>query len=75
MENKLIAPVPIIDKDLCDGCGLCVQACPHDALSLINDKAVVSLPQACEYEGHCEMICPVHAINRPFQILMSQQGG
>jgi MinD superfamily P-loop ATPase len=70
MEDNPQQPVPIIDNALCDGCGLCIQACPYDVLSLFNGKAVISQPQACEYSGHCEMICPVHAINRPFQILM-----
>ena len=66
-------PVPIIDPELCDACGLCVQVCPSHALALENGKAIVANPAACEYSGHCELICPVHAINRPFQIIISSE--
>jgi ATP-binding cassette subfamily E protein 1 len=36
---------PIIDEDLCTGCGICVKKCPFDAIS------IVKLPQ--ELEGEC----------------------
>jgi ferredoxin len=31
-----------IDKDLCNGCGLCVTVCPTGTISLIEDKAAAS---------------------------------
>ena len=65
-------PVPIIDSTLCNGCGLCVTACPTNALAMRDDKAVVAHPNACGYEGLCEMICPVHAIERSFLIVAQQ---
>lgn len=36
---------PIIDEDLCTGCGICIKKCPFDAISIIK------LPQ--ELEGEC----------------------
>jgi len=65
-ENR---PVPIIDSVQCNGCGLCVCACPSRALALEQGKAIVARPEACRYDGCCEMICPVQAINRPFLII------
>jgi NAD-dependent dihydropyrimidine dehydrogenase PreA subunit len=62
-------PIPIIDTKHCDGCGLCVKACPTQAVGLDNSKAFIIDPQACEYTGLCEMICPVQAIHRPFIVL------
>jgi ATP-binding cassette subfamily E protein 1 len=36
---------PIIDEDLCTGCGICIKKCPFDAISIVR------LPQ--ELEGEC----------------------
>jgi ATP-binding cassette subfamily E protein 1 len=36
---------PIIDEDLCTGCGICIKKCPFDAIN------IVKLPQ--ELEGEC----------------------
>jgi len=51
----------IIDRDLCIGCGLCVEVCPAKTISMQNGKAVVSgtYSMGC---GHCEAVCPVQAI-------------
>jgi NAD-dependent dihydropyrimidine dehydrogenase PreA subunit len=64
-------PVPIIDPERCDGCGLCVRVCPTGALALWHGRAVVAQPAACEYTGLCELICPTQAIQRPFMILLA----
>jgi ferredoxin len=64
-------PVPLIDPQRCDGCGLCVRACPTKALSRAG-KAFVAHPLACEYSGLCEAVCPPHAIARPFEILVAE---
>lgn len=65
-------PVPLIDPQRCDGCGLCVRACPTKALELRAGKAFVAHPLACEYSGLCEAVCPPHAIARPFEILVAE---
>jgi NAD-dependent dihydropyrimidine dehydrogenase PreA subunit len=62
-------PVPIINLQSCNGCGKCVEACPAKALTMKDDKAVVSSPQDCGYFGICESICPVQAIARPFLLV------
>jgi len=36
---------PIIDEDLCTGCGICIKKCPFDAIS------IVKIPQ--ELDGEC----------------------
>lgn len=64
-------PIPIIDPRLCDGCGLCVRACPTKALATQEGKAVVANPLACEYSGLCEAVCPTQAITRPFEIVVA----
>jgi NAD-dependent dihydropyrimidine dehydrogenase PreA subunit len=66
-------PIPLIDPQLCDGCSLCVRACPTKALELRNNKAVVANPLACEYSGLCEAVCPTQAITRPFEIVIAEE--
>ena len=36
---------PVIDEDLCTGCGICIKKCPFDAISIVR------LPQ--ELDGEC----------------------
>lgn len=66
-------PIPLIDPQLCDGCGLCVHACPTKALMLWEGKAIVANPLACEYSGLCEAVCPTQAITRPFEIVVAEE--
>jgi len=64
--------VPLIEQTRCDGCGRCISVCPSGVLSLENGKAVVSDPLACDYHGFCERVCPVQAIQRPFEIVFTE---
>jgi NAD-dependent dihydropyrimidine dehydrogenase PreA subunit len=64
-------PVPIIDPEHCNGCGLCMRVCPTGTLALQHGKVVVARPAACEYTGLCELICPTQAIQRPFVIVLA----
>ena len=45
----------------CKGCGNCVKACPNNALSLENGKAVVD-HKLCILCGYCNPVCPEFAI-------------
>jgi len=63
-------PVPQIDPERCDGCGLCMRVCHCGALEREGDKVVVAWPERCQYSGLCELACPRHAVQRRFEIVM-----
>lgn len=48
-------------KDICNGCGMCVAACPNEAVSVQLKVAVVD-PEKCQDCEECVFACPVGAI-------------
>ena len=54
-----------IDYDLCNGCGICVNSCWMDVISMDEkkEKAVIKYPEDCAVCGVCETDCPVKAIH------------
>lgn len=52
-----------IDKNLCVGCGVCVDACPQGALYMQDDKVEVN--DKCNLCGSCVGVCPVNALSIP----------
>lgn len=62
--------LPLIDTELCTGCGDCIVTCPTNALELVGSTAVLIEPMACNYCAVCETICPVDAIALPYQIVL-----
>lgn len=51
-----------IDEELCNGCGLCIPACPEGALQVIDGKARLVSDLMCDGLGACIGECPEGAI-------------
>jgi len=51
-----------IDEELCNGCGLCIPACPEGALQIIDGKARLVSDLMCDGLGACIGDCPEGAI-------------
>ena len=54
--------VAVIDKEKCDGCGTCVEACPSEAISLVDEKANVNEDECVDCET-CVDECPNSTIS------------
>lgn len=53
--------MPWIEKDDCIGCGLCVDECPTDSISMEDEKAEIDMDH-CIRCGKCHDICPQDAV-------------
>ena len=54
-QDKL--PVLFFNAELCTGCGICVDACPESAISMINIKSRTDR-RLCRGNGKCVEVCP-----------------
>lgn len=59
----------IISPDLCKGCGLCLERCPHQVIDWSEDLGIYGTPMAfparmddCIACGICQLVCPDAAI-------------
>ena len=50
-----------VRKELCTGCGLCLNNCPKDAISFLRGKAEID-QNRCVHCGLCMRVCPRGAI-------------
>ena len=76
-SEQVAIPVPVVDKDLCNGCGECERACRFRAIAVINKKPLV-FPELCHGCGACQYVCPWRAIKespRPIGIVESGSSG
>jgi ferredoxin len=52
----------LVDKNLCNACEECVEACPTEVISMVDGKAWVD-PEECIDCEACIEACPEEAIS------------
>jgi ferredoxin len=58
----MIRKIININKEKCNGCGLCVNACHEGAIAMVDGKAELVRDDYCDGLGNCLPACPTGAI-------------
>ncbi len=68
---------PVINKELCTGCGTCESSCPLDVIYMDEGegKSYVKYPEECWHCGSCRQDCPEGAIEIHFPLRMMVNAG
>lgn len=61
-SRPVMVPLPVVDPDACDSCGLCSEACAFNALACMGGPPLV-FPELCHGCGGCVLACPRQAIS------------
>ncbi len=59
MERKIIH----IDREKCNGCGACAEACHEGAIQMVDGIATLMRDDYCDGLGDCLPVCPTDAIS------------
>ena len=51
-----------VDRNLCEGCGECIDGCPVNVFELKEEKASVVDMTLCGDCRYCESVCPTGAV-------------
>ena len=73
----MLAEMPVINKEKCNGCGLCISVCSCNVLVLVGNVVSLVMKEGCnactKWCAQCEIVCPTGAITCPFEIVIEEQ--
>ena len=67
-----MAEMPLIDREKCNGCGLCISVCSNNGLVLVDNIVAIVGTVECVWCLECEVVCPTGAIACPFEIVLEE---
>ena len=53
--------MPWVNEELCTGCGTCIEECPVQAISVVDETARIA-EENCIRCGRCHEVCPEEAV-------------
>ncbi len=72
--TRVSRPVPRVDSETCDLCGLCAEACRFNAIA-VHSRGVVVFDDLCHGCGGCSIACPIDAIvEEPREVGVVEKG-
>jgi MinD superfamily P-loop ATPase len=60
--TEVTVPVPVVDENICQHCGLCGEFCQYGAITILPERALF-FPELCHSCGGCVLVCPNDAIH------------
>ncbi|MBN1547007.1 MAG: P-loop NTPase [Syntrophaceae bacterium] len=61
VQKPVEALRPILNEDLCTGCGECAAACRYNAMAVVKGKVLI-FSELCHACGLCSLVCPEKAL-------------
>jgi MinD superfamily P-loop ATPase len=67
-----LTQMPLVNKDICNQCGLCISVCACGAIVLVNNVVTIIETEACHWCTTCEAVCPTGALTCSFEIVIEE---
>ncbi|HPO04592.1 MAG TPA: NADH-quinone oxidoreductase subunit NuoB [Bacillota bacterium] len=65
---------PVVDDDICNGCGECMNRCPSGAIHMEKAKGVTGINyDECVFCMLCEEVCPLGAVRMTKDIYLAER--